>query len=271
MARSSALSLTILALLAVVALASRKCCKLKTQRTLRFFCRAPKNRWDFSATFFCDFLAIFSAISVVKPSIWHLKGLSDLEDGATIFWDCGFLARQDCDPDCLVQTPLRAGPLKWKKIAAKWILATKMGKQPFLTDCWANFPPFFPRFPGGPKSILQPFFSHFRVQARNPNNLFRRFLGKNLARQKITSKDKNSLVRLFSCLFYRGFSRIFKINAHSSTPTPVFLTSPEETQTTPDSVFPRERRNSDHGLFLGRENSDQGLECFWGMGFFEDL
>ena len=55
------------------------------------------------------------------------------------------------------------------------------------------------------------------------------------------------------------------INAHSSTPTPVFLSSREffsdhgprktrtKTQTTPDSVFTRERRNSDHGPnFWGR-------------------
>ena len=43
-----------------------------------------------------------------------------------------------------------------------------------------------------------------------------------------------------------------------------------KTQTTPDSVFTRERRNSDHGLseFLGRENSDHGLSfpCCWGRG-----
>ena len=50
-------------------------------------------------------------------------------------------------------------------------------------------------------------------------------------------------------------------NAHSSTPTPVFLPSREETQTmvrprktrtktqtTPNSVFTGQRRNSDHGL-----------------------
>ena len=42
-----------------------------------------------------------------------------------------------------------------------------------------------------------------------------------------------------------------------------------KTQTTPDSVFIGERRNSDHGLsFWGGRNSDHGLNfgCFWGRG-----
>ena len=74
---------------------------------------------------------------------------------------------------------------------------------------------------------------------------------------------------------------IFRLfNAHSSTPTPVFLPSREETQT---MVREKLGPNSDHprlciywgneklrpwSEFLGRENSDHGLSfgCFWGRG-----
>ena len=63
-----------------------------------------------------------------------------------------------------------------------------------------------------------------------------------------------------------------EVNAHGSTPTPGFLTWRDETQTmvraktqtksqtTPDSVFTRERRKLRPWCkFLGRENSDHGL------------
>ena len=70
---------------------------------------------------------------------------------------------------------------------------------------------------------------------------------------------------------------LMSVDAHSSTLTPVFLTSRREnqtmvraklrtkTQTTPDSILPRERRNSDHGLSFWGGNSDPGLS-FWGGG-----
>ena len=63
-----------------------------------------------------------------------------------------------------------------RKMAEKWILAPlqkkggkngrKMGKLPFLTHFWANFPifrPFFPLFPGGAKIDFSTIFFPFRA------------------------------------------------------------------------------------------------------------
>ena len=73
---------------------------------------------------------------------------------------------------------------------------------------------------------------------------------------------------------------VAKLNAHSSTPTPVFLPPREETQTMvreelgPNSDHPRlciflgKEKLRPWSEFLGRENSDHGLSfgCFWGRG-----
>ena len=47
------------------------------------------------------------------------------------------------------------------------------------------------------------------IRRANPKNLLRLFFRNNLARQKITSKNKNNLARLFLRLFYRVFSEGF--------------------------------------------------------------
>ena len=69
--------------------------------------------------------------------------------------------------------------------------------------------------------------------------------------------DSKRVARIGSIVVFK----MLVFNAHSSTPTPVFLTlwgetyldhgprkTRTKTQTTPDSVFTRDRRNSDHGL-----------------------
>ena len=98
----------------------------------------------------------------------------------------------------------------------------------------------------------------------------------------LTLVGERQFGRLFRRQFGRGKLRVKNchetvgrqfFNAHSSTPTPVAgghsdhgpRKTRTKTQTTPDSVFTRERRNSDHGLsFWG----DHGLRlgCFWGRG-----
>ena len=130
----------------------------------------------------------------------------------------------------------------------------KMSKNKFAGSSW-------PR--GAKKSWIEPKMSHNRPLA--------------LVRPYLTSLHR----ALAFGLFLRHFSEmarktwsVLQLNAHSSTRTPVFLTSREETQAmVREKLGPKPRPPQTLYLpgkgeteFLGRKNSDRGLSlgCFWG-------
>ena len=105
--------------------------------------------------------------------------------------------------------PLGLASLNWE--AAKIILVAKITCNGGLlakkatSDCGCDFPGAFKASAlnstegggGVPElRVLQGFLTH-----HYPKNLLRLFFRNNLARQKITSENKNNLARLFLCLF----------------------------------------------------------------------
>ena len=84
-----------------------------------------------------------------------------------------------------------------------------------------------------------------------------------------TSRAQNSkfCAQNFQCSFVYPYPSVSALAGGNSDHGP--RKTRTKTQTTPDSVFIGERRNSDHGLsFWGGGNSDHGLSfgCFWGRG-----
>ena len=65
-------------------------------------------------------------------------------------------------------------------------------------------------------SIFSDGLYFFKENAPYPNNLLRLFFRNNLARQKITSKNKNNLARLFFTLVLKGiFGGVLKITSEN--------------------------------------------------------
>ena len=162
---------------------------------------------------------------------------------------------QKCRPRCLA-TGLRQASLA---IANAWLGALRLVT---LSE---------------PTVSREGWFRCVRCPQQNHNVSFAKMFFSECTRPSKTYIHKKSGELIFGSLHH---SCNPQLNAHSSTPTPVFLSSREETQTmvqensdqNPDNprpcIYQGKAKLRPWSEFLGRENSDHGLSflCFWGRG-----